>query len=439
MQTPDNNTKTEEYSDQHYIGHVTAMSATHNIYTRSSISTQTGIKLIKEGVRITPGFYEQLTKHKLLKPIDESITIENGIDLIRIFSDIEKVLVDDPFFEIFKSAISTLQPIITGFSEEELPAQITLKLTVMANQLPDLYQHSLQVVLVCAYFGVKLDFTEQAMKALVCSALLHDIGELHIDASIASRSGVLDKNGFNQLYAHPVIANLILSKFKYYKHGVCRAIMEHHERMDGSGYPKGLQNEQISEAGYILAIAEFFTGLYQKYSESNSANHLRIILSFQNSKFPEKFLKILSGGIASDKSRHSHKQDSLKQESLQTKLFTLGHVLQDWNKMNNYLKTESSRLEERQLAELVNKRLYELHQGILSLGVEIDATKEFIDMLAENADDLLEVQMIAQEIQYQLNALILEVQRRWPNSEFDNSPYHQIKIWIQHIDNTFFS
>lgn len=107
--------------------------------------------------------------------------------------------------------------------------------------------------------------------------------------------------------------------------------------------------------------------------------------------------------------------------------------------MNNYLKTESSRLEERQLAELVNKRLYELHQGILSLGVEIDATKEFIDMLAENADDLLEVQMIAQEIQYQLNALILEVQRRWPNSEFDNSPYHQIKIWIQHIDNTFFS
>lgn len=438
MDNPQQSATDPDLDDRHYIGHITSLSATKNIYTQGNIYTHTGIKLIKHDVRITPGFYEQLTKHKLLKPIDESITVENPIDANKLSTDLASFMADNAFFKQMQTMLPKLQAIVASLDEEDIPPQLNLKLTVLFHQLPDLYQHSLQVTLISFYIGGKLGLPEPTQKNLLLAALFHDIGELHIDPDIAGKNGELDSHGYNQLYAHPVIAHFILNKFQRFKHDICRTILEHHERKDGSGYPRGLQDSQISESGYILAIAEFFAGVYQKYYQSKMADHLRIILSFQNTKFPDKLINILNLLISTANDKVTPKKDALIQDTLQTKLFTLSHVLNDWHKINNYLKEESGHHEERQLAELVNQRLYELHQGILSLGVAIDGTKEFIAMLADDKNSLLEIQVIAQEIQYQLNAIILEIQRRWPNTEFDNSPYRQIKIWIQHIDSTFF-
>jgi hypothetical protein len=88
--------------------------------------------------------------------------------------------------------------------------------------------------------------------------LLHDLGEMYIDPrhgeADAERS--LDFLSYQQLVVHPHVGKLLLSQLTNYPPPLARAIGEHHERLDGSGYPHALQRETLSPLGRLLAVTE---------------------------------------------------------------------------------------------------------------------------------------------------------------------------------------
>ncbi|MBP9683834.1 MAG: HD domain-containing protein [Rhodoferax sp.] len=91
--------------------------------------------------------------------------------------------------------------------------------------------------------------------------LLHDVGEVYIQPEYLDHGTALDSVGHKHLVVHPRVAQMLLDVTTDYPKALCLAIGEHHERLDGSGYPARLSGQQLSPLGRLLAVVEVTMGL----------------------------------------------------------------------------------------------------------------------------------------------------------------------------------
>jgi hypothetical protein len=96
------------------------------------------------------------------------------------------------------------------------------------------------------------------VRLALLGGLLHDLGEIYIDPrhgeADAERS--LDFISYQQLVVHPHVGRLLLAQLTNYPASLARAVAEHHERLDGSGYPHALKRDEVSPLGRLLAVTE---------------------------------------------------------------------------------------------------------------------------------------------------------------------------------------
>ncbi len=136
--------------------------------------------------------------------------------------------------------------------------------TALANsiQAKDDYTmgHCQRVKELCCEIAKRLNFSEAEVQMLEYAAILHDIGKIGIRASILHKKGKLTVEEYNEIKKHPIISYNILKDVKFLQDGL-DAILQHHERFDGTGYPYGLKGEEISIYGRILCIADAFDAM----------------------------------------------------------------------------------------------------------------------------------------------------------------------------------
>ena len=85
--------------------------------------------------------------------------------------------------------------------------------------------------------------------------MIHDIGKIYVPAEILSRPGKLSKNEFGIIKAHPDVGYDIIKDIEF-PWPVAEMVVQHHERLDGSGYPKGLKGDEIIFEARIMAVAD---------------------------------------------------------------------------------------------------------------------------------------------------------------------------------------
>ncbi|MFP4155678.1 MAG: HD domain-containing phosphohydrolase [Halothiobacillaceae bacterium] len=103
--------------------------------------------------------------------------------------------------------------------------------------------------------GQKMELPEAQLRGLGIAASIHDIGKVAVPVEILSRPGKLTKAEFEIIKSHPVAGYDILAGIDF-PWPVARIVRQHHERLDGSGYPDGLSGEQILLEARILAVAD---------------------------------------------------------------------------------------------------------------------------------------------------------------------------------------
>ena len=168
--------------------------------------------------------------------------------------------------------------------------------------------HSERVARYAEKIAKEMGCISSVVENLKLAALLHDVGKIGIRDHILSKDGPLNEDEFKTMQRHPVIGSRIVASVMDKGGGVIRGIEEHHERYDGSGYPKQLKKGKISLEGRIIAIADTFDTLttdrpYQKAFTAkeaaleiakSSATHFdpRIVEAFQKSfsKYSEFWL-----------------------------------------------------------------------------------------------------------------------------------------------------
>ena len=101
----------------------------------------------------------------------------------------------------------------------------------------------------------KLGLDEDEIEVLDLTARMHDIGQIAVPAEILTRPGPLSPNEFTLIKAHPQVAHDILAPIDFGR-PVAEVILQHHERLDGSGYPQGLKGDEILLGARVLAVAD---------------------------------------------------------------------------------------------------------------------------------------------------------------------------------------
>lgn len=109
----------------------------------------------------------------------------------------------------------------------------------------------------CQALARALDFDTEAVNQVGLAGLRHDIGEIAIDEAILTKTEKLSESEWAEIRRHPEIGYHILRSVNELAE-IAKFVLEHHERWDGQGYPKGLKADEISLQGRIIAIADAY-------------------------------------------------------------------------------------------------------------------------------------------------------------------------------------
>ena len=122
------------------------------------------------------------------------------------------------------------------------------------------YAHSVNVALICRLIGKWKNFSEKDMDTLTLCGLLHDIGKSKIPNEIIGKPGKLTDSEYEEIKKHPVIGYNMVKNLNIDQR-VKNAVLLHHERFDGKGYPLGLTGSEIDDFTSIVSIADVYDAM----------------------------------------------------------------------------------------------------------------------------------------------------------------------------------
>lgn len=130
-------------------------------------------------------------------------------------------------------------------------------------------QHNNSVSKLCKSMGIALGLSKDEIKELEISGLLHDIGKIAIDENILNKPGKLTDEEWEEVKRHSEIGYRILSTLNE-RSETAKYVLAHHEKWNGTGYPKGLKGEEIPIQSRIIAIVESYEAMSNERNYCNA-------------------------------------------------------------------------------------------------------------------------------------------------------------------------
>ncbi|MFW5490116.1 MAG: HD-GYP domain-containing protein [Desulfovibrio sp.] len=133
-----------------------------------------------------------------------------------------------------------------------------------------MYFHALNVSVLALMIGKEMKFSTEQLKDLGMGALFHDVGKCRIEKKILRKPPPFTKLELQIIHLHPKYGVEIALKAKTFSNEALKVIFQHHERMNGKGYPKALNGSKISLSARIAAIADMYDNLVNNPSQAKA-------------------------------------------------------------------------------------------------------------------------------------------------------------------------
>lgn len=139
--------------------------------------------------------------------------------------------------------------------KKTLNGAINTLAAIVETKDPYTYGHQQRVRKLATRIAIDLGLDEKKIEALRIASLIHDIGKVNIPASILSKPGKLTEIEFDMIKTHPQLSYNMLKNIEF-PLPIVDIILQHHEKLDGSGYPRGLKGKDIMLEAKILTVAD---------------------------------------------------------------------------------------------------------------------------------------------------------------------------------------
>lgn len=235
-----------------------------------SLLTQDGSIMLRQGAILTQRYIDKLT--------------ELGIGYIYIVDEmLSDIKAQDPkFLEIKTSVVKLLSKNFINLQYNDTKAKLGSMLNtvsdlvdyllnhkdITSNHLTEIkthdnytYVHSLNTCVISLFFGVQMSFTRTMLEDLGAGSILHDIGKMKIPKNILNKTGRLTEEEFEIMKQHSLLGYNLVKDLKYVSDRAKKIVLQHHERVDGSGYPYGLESKKISRFAKLVALSDVYDAI----------------------------------------------------------------------------------------------------------------------------------------------------------------------------------
>ncbi|RKD24237.1 hypothetical protein BEP19_07480 [Ammoniphilus oxalaticus] len=236
-----------------------------------------GIKLIGAGTELTKAMIERL---KLLgisiiyarDELSEGIEV---VDAVPLKTRIEAMqVIRSVFSSIQESSRQGSKRFSSQVKVNDLTRVFENLITVIkdSNQTMSLlseihdkeshvFSHSINVTIYSIALGIRLGFNDGQIKEIGIGALLHDIGKMQIPSTILHKPGRLTNDEFFEIQKHPAFGFDLLKKQYEISYLSAHCAFQHHERWDGTGYPRGLKGKEIHPYARLMAVCDVYDAM----------------------------------------------------------------------------------------------------------------------------------------------------------------------------------
>jgi putative nucleotidyltransferase with HDIG domain len=150
---------------------------------------------------------------------------------------------------------------LVAAEEAYLGAQVRALTQRLAEKDAYTEEHTRRVALRAVQVGEALGFPPTRLRELAIGGLLHDIGKLSTPSEILQKPGALDEAERAVIAKHPIAGVRLLGELGGFSPTVRRLVRDHHERLDGSGYPNALRDDELQLDARILAVCDVYDAL----------------------------------------------------------------------------------------------------------------------------------------------------------------------------------
>lgn len=243
----------------HVLNAVLGAGRKRAVVAARDIFDERGIKLLAQDKPVTEVLHERLLGRRLRVPLEASLRIEAGIDRAQLRTALVALL--DSGHVVASLVRPWAGALDAQMSSLPLDPVVQFLLTAMQSTTPRAFEHAVQAMALSGAMAARSDDSVENVRLAMVCGLLHDLGELYLDPELRGDGRGLDLRQYRALVTHPRLAELLLSRLPLYPAALHRAIGEHHERLDGSGYARMRSGAGLSRLGRMLAVVETALGV----------------------------------------------------------------------------------------------------------------------------------------------------------------------------------
>ena len=168
-------------------------------------------------------------------------------------------------------------------SERNRKDMIGVIAQALYEKCPQEEAHAKRVSMLCHYLAVALKCSKEVVQKAEIAGLFHDIGKVAIDCDILLKESTLDDKEWQIIKQHTEIGSKVIGESSEFK-DISKAILHHHERFDGKGYPSGMKWDEIPLISRIICLAETFDTIHQRFDDNTNESIESIIRELRKNK-----------------------------------------------------------------------------------------------------------------------------------------------------------
>jgi HD-GYP domain-containing protein (c-di-GMP phosphodiesterase class II) len=242
--------------------------ARENMEVARNIYTADGGILLAEGMKLNARYIQRLKDFQIYSlyitddligkvEIDELVHIQTRNDANKILKDTMSHIHDNQGVK-GETVYKVVNDIIDEIIRNRKVAYGLMDIRAMNDYL---FGHSLTVCILSVMIGVSAGYNFQQLKELGVGAILHDVGKVLIPDTIVNKKDKLTPEEYREIQKHAQFGYDVLKKSEDISSVAAHVAWAHHERIDGSGYPRGIKGKEIHEYARIVAITDVYDAL----------------------------------------------------------------------------------------------------------------------------------------------------------------------------------
>lgn len=186
---------------------------------------------------------------------------------------------------------SIIMPLIKTVIDEK---QFLLELNNFSDTKDYIYHHSIAVGILSAHIAKEMDYSMGEVLQIGLAGALADCGMAKIDPKILNKDAFLSKDEFNEVKKHTIYSYQMIQDTSLLRSEMKRAIFQHHERLDGSGYPKGIKMGDIPVFSQIIAVADVFHAMTSERVYRSKESPYKVIEMITEEEFGKFDIQVVN-------------------------------------------------------------------------------------------------------------------------------------------------